>query len=177
MKIIEMSLFLAPTAYAGNPWLSAWWGDSVPSVLRDVSKACRFEEALETWKRTSWSCCYLGNGSFRLQGKYNYNRKVIELHYWTSAICYESSSEAIECTSLFVCSVVLAQFLTMAKFSKGFFLNWPHSANLSWARMAANGSISTQQEHTTCGNRGVRSMSNRGQTIAEHNFIITMRPY
>jgi len=50
---------------------------------------------------------------------------------------------------------------------KGFFPDWSHSANPSWASVAENGSISPQWHQTTCGQRGERPKFNFGQTMAD----------
>jgi len=54
----------------------------------------------------------------------------------------------------------------MAEYFKGFFPGWSHSANLSWASKAENGSP-PQRHHTACGHRGGRLKSNHEIAMAE----------
>jgi len=72
-----------------------------------------------------------------------------------------------KCIWLSVLLVGRVQFPAITEYFMGFFHGWSHSANLSWASMAENGSISPQLYHTTCGNWGGRPKSNHRQTMAE----------
>jgi len=69
-------------------------------------------------------------------------------------------------SSLSILPVARVQFPATAEYFKGFFPGWSHSANLSWASVAENGSISSQWHHTTCGQRGGRPKFNNGQKMA-----------
>ena len=84
-------------------------------------------------------------------------------------------------SSLSVLPVARVQFPATAEYFKRFFPGWSHSASPSWASVAANGSISPQRHHTTCGQRGGRTMNREPwiydswkekKSIAE-NFLFT----
>jgi len=70
-------------------------------------------------------------------------------------------------SSLSVLPVARVRFPATAEYFKGFFPDWSHSANPSWASVAENGSISSQRHHTTCGQWGGRPKFNNGQTMAD----------
>ena len=64
-------------------------------------------------------------------------------------------------------TVSIVQFPATAEYFKGFFPDWSHSANSSWASVAENGSISPQRHHTTCGQRGGRPKFNHRRWLIE----------
>ena len=77
--------------------------------------------------------------------------------------------------SLSVLPMARVQFPVMVEYFKGLFPGWSHSANLSWASVAENGSISLQWHHTTRGQRGGRPKSNHGQTMADRKKMLEAR--
>jgi len=70
-------------------------------------------------------------------------------------------------SSLSVLPVARVQFSVMVEYFTGYFPDWSHYANPSWASVAEHGSISPQWHHTTCVQLGGRSKSNHGQTMAD----------
>jgi len=71
-------------------------------------------------------------------------------------------------------SVARVQFPAVAKYFKGFFSGWSHSANPSWASVTGNRSISPQCHHTSCGHRGGRLTSADRKWLKDKTSVILL---
>ena len=89
-----------------------------------------------------------------------------------SSPCPGHDSSVGEWLYLTVCPLYArVQLPDVAEYFKGFFPGWSHSANLSWASVVENGSISPQWHHTTCGQGGGRLKFNYGQTMGGKKLL------